>query len=42
VAVLAERLEQAMNRRQHELFLYRRTKWLMRLYALIPALARLR
>jgi short-subunit dehydrogenase len=42
VAVFAERLEQAMNRRQHELFMYRRTKWLMRLYALIPALARMR
>jgi hypothetical protein len=41
-AVFAERLEQAMNRRQHEMFLYRRTKWLMRLYGLIPALARLR
>ncbi|MCL4690951.1 MAG: SDR family NAD(P)-dependent oxidoreductase [Candidatus Hydrogenedentes bacterium] len=42
VSDFAARLERAVERRQHELFLYRRTKWLMRLYGLIPALARLR
>lgn len=42
VADFASRLERAVERRQHELFLYRRTEWLMRLYGLIPALARLR
>ncbi len=42
VADFAARLERAIEGRQHELFLYRRTKWLMRLYGLIPALARLR
>lgn len=42
VAEFAARLERAIDRDQHELFLYRRTQWLMRLYGLFPALARLR
>ncbi len=36
VEILAERLERAIERGDTELFLYRRTKWLMRLYGACP------
>jgi short-subunit dehydrogenase len=42
VEAFAARLERAILRREPELFIYRRTKWLMRLYRLFPGLARLR
>ncbi|MCC6698202.1 MAG: SDR family NAD(P)-dependent oxidoreductase [Candidatus Hydrogenedentes bacterium] len=40
--VFARRLEGAIAGQEDELFLYRRTKWLMRLYRAFPALSRLR
>ncbi|MCC6486586.1 MAG: SDR family NAD(P)-dependent oxidoreductase [Candidatus Hydrogenedentes bacterium] len=40
--LFARRLERAIAGREDELFLYRRTKWLMRLYRAFPALSRLR
>ena len=42
VEAFAARLERAIVRRERELFLYRRTKWLMWLYRAFPMLARLR
>jgi hypothetical protein len=40
VEVLAQRLERAIERGDRELFLYRRTKWLMRLYGACPWMKR--
>jgi len=40
VETLARRLERALDRREPEVFFYRSTKWLMRLYGLLPALKR--
>ena len=40
--LFAQRLERAIAGREEELFLYRRSKWLMRLYRAFPALSRLR
>ncbi len=42
VETFAARLQRSISRREHELFLYRRTKWLMRLYGMFPMLARMR
>ncbi|MFA6240240.1 MAG: SDR family NAD(P)-dependent oxidoreductase [Candidatus Hydrogenedentales bacterium] len=40
VETLAQRLERALDRGEPEVFFYRSTKWLMRLYGLMPALKR--
>lgn len=40
VETVARRIERALARREPDVFFYRRTKWLMRLYAAFPRLAR--